>query len=522
VTPLSTPPRARVALLLALLAYAAVCIVTLRPEETWTAGDFSLYLLHARNLAAGLPYAATGYVQNPENALMSPAAYPPGFPLLLAPVWRLAGLDLVAFKLVIVACLAVLLTSFFALIRPVLGWKLAAAVAGIAGFMPALFDRRDQIVSDIPAAMWCYIALLLYERVRTQAGAAVPWVRARVAALGVAVALACATRTAGFALAGALVLVCAARRQGPWRAMLGAVVAGAAAAMLVSRLLHVDSETYLGYLATLREEGVRGWLLGTVRAYAPGLVGVWGLSYGVAVNFVLLILLAALTAAGWWSRVRRDASAPEAFLPAYLALLVVFPVRQEPVRYLVPVAPLLAYYVVVALRNGLARVGRERLALPFAAVAALALFVPYYVVHDPISRPAASVTSADSAALFAAVRRDVGASDLVLARNPRVLVLFTGRRAATWPAGLTPERFWSYASRAGAGWVLDEVAPPTPDSRAAHAIVSAPGAATLAYGNEHFLLWRLPPVDNVRGGTVAPRFDAPDEPIRSNPAGGHQ
>jgi len=487
------PPRARTVLALALLAYALICVATLRPEETWTGGDFSLYLLHARNIAEGRVYAATGYVQNPENALMSPAAYPPGFPLLLAPVWRIAGLDLAAFKLVVVACLTVLVAAVYALAWPVLGWRLAAVTAGIAGFMPALFDRRDLIVSDIPAAMWCYLALVLYERTRTRVSAGASRVPVQVLALGIAVALACATRTAGFALAGALVLTCIIRRQGPWRAMLGAVVAGAAAAVLAGRVLHVDSETYLGYLSALRDEGLRGWLLGTVGAYAPGIVGVWGLSYGVAVNFALLLVLVGFAAAGWWLQVRRDASAPEAFLVAYLALLAVFPVRLEPVRYLVPAAPLLAYYAAVALRRGMAGLRRPGLAGPVAALAAAVLFVPYYLIHNPLAPLAPSVTSETSEALFAAVRQDAGAQDLVLARNPRVLALFTGRRAATWPAGLTAERFWSYAGRAGAGWMLDEVAPPTPDSRAAHAIVSAPGAATLAYGNGQFLLWRLRP-----------------------------
>lgn len=493
-TPLPAPPRrARVLLALALLAYALLCAATLRPQETWTAGDFSLYVMHARNIAEGLPYAATGYVPNPANALMSPAAYPPGLPLLLAPVWRIAGLDLVAFKLVVIACLAVLVAAAYALARPVLGWRLAAVVAGIAGFMPALFDRRDPIISDIPAAMWCYLALVLYERIRMRVGAGTWRMPAQLFALGAAVAFACATRTAGFALAAALVLACLVRRQGPWRAMLGAVLLGATVIVLVGRVLHVDSETYLGFLAMLRDEGARGWLLGTVRAYAPGVIGAWGLSYGVALNGALLVLLVVLLAVGWWLRVREDASAPEAFLAAYLALLAVFPVRLEPVRYLVPVAPLLAYYVVVALQRGLARRQHPRLAGPVASLAAALLFVPYYAVHSPLAPLGPSVTSEASAALFAAVRRDVQPSDLVLARNPRVLALFTRRRAATWPAPLTPERFWSYADRVGARWMLDEVEPPTPDSLVAHAIVAAPGAATLAYGNSRFLLWQLRP-----------------------------
>ncbi|MDQ2763033.1 MAG: hypothetical protein M3Y22_05945, partial [Pseudomonadota bacterium] len=296
-----------------LLGYALLCILTLRPQETWTGGDFSLYLLHARNIAQGRAYAATGYVQNPDNALMSPAAYPPGFPVLLAPVWAMAGLNLVAFKLVVITCLAALLAAVFALARPVLGAPLALTLATIAGAMPALFDRRDQILSDIPAAMWCFIALVMFEGARRTPTA---W---RMLALGAAVALACATRTAGFALVAGLILACIARRPVAWRAMLAVILIGAAIAFLAGRVLHVDSGTYLGYLAQLRHEGLRSWVLGSARAYGPGLVGVWGLSFGVLPNLLVLLVLLAFTVSGWWLRVREDGSAPEAFLVAYLA-----------------------------------------------------------------------------------------------------------------------------------------------------------------------------------------------------------
>ena len=40
-------------------------------------GDFALYVLHARNLADGLPYGDTGYIYNPQYPSLSPPAYPP-------------------------------------------------------------------------------------------------------------------------------------------------------------------------------------------------------------------------------------------------------------------------------------------------------------------------------------------------------------------------------------------------------------------------------------------------------------
>src|SRR6266851_6468514 len=62
------------------VAIAALQLVTIRQGHDW-GDDFAMYIAHARNLANGAPYAATGYIANPHNAL-GPAAYPPVFPVL--------------------------------------------------------------------------------------------------------------------------------------------------------------------------------------------------------------------------------------------------------------------------------------------------------------------------------------------------------------------------------------------------------------------------------------------------------
>src|SRR6266704_2274161 len=53
--------------------------------------DGALYLLHARNIAFCRPYFATGYIYTVETARYSPRAYPPVFPMMLAPLFRISG-----------------------------------------------------------------------------------------------------------------------------------------------------------------------------------------------------------------------------------------------------------------------------------------------------------------------------------------------------------------------------------------------------------------------------------------------
>src|SRR5438876_9591837 len=76
-------------------------LATIRPGHAW-GDDFAQYIHHARNLATGVPYAATGYIYNPYNPTTGPRTYPPGLPLLLAPVVKLTALELRPLTILIV------------------------------------------------------------------------------------------------------------------------------------------------------------------------------------------------------------------------------------------------------------------------------------------------------------------------------------------------------------------------------------------------------------------------------------
>ena len=69
--------------ILLILGIGIFLLTALRQGQEWD-GDFALYLMNARNIVLGLPYAKTAYLLNPDNAI-NPAAFPPGLPLLLAP-----------------------------------------------------------------------------------------------------------------------------------------------------------------------------------------------------------------------------------------------------------------------------------------------------------------------------------------------------------------------------------------------------------------------------------------------------
>lgn len=106
-------------MLIAALALAYVLALT--PGHALIADDYAAYILHASNLVEGRPYADIKYIVNPQAIWIGPVeGYPPVFPLLLAPVYKLFGMNFWAKKVVTVICFTIFLVVLVRLVSPIL------------------------------------------------------------------------------------------------------------------------------------------------------------------------------------------------------------------------------------------------------------------------------------------------------------------------------------------------------------------------------------------------------------------
>lgn len=139
--------------------------MTIRPGQPW-GDDFAMYILHAKNIASGKAYTDTGYIPNPGYAVLGPAAYPPLFPLVLSPVYRmnttvtrsksLSGDRLVRVKRIPIVALEI----------PILSLFLKKAVANRKGFdfrphkttKCILWRAYDRLPSDVKTGVYEYRA----------------------------------------------------------------------------------------------------------------------------------------------------------------------------------------------------------------------------------------------------------------------------------------------------------------------------------------------------------------------------
>ena len=136
-------------------------LTTIREGHDW-GDDFSQYIGHAQNLARGESYADTGYIYNPQNPVVGPRLYPPGFPVLLAPVVGMFGLDLRPMKILVLGFFVGSLLVMVRLFRTVLPTPYLAALVLIVGLNPYFWELKDHVLSDIPFLFFGLLSLDLF------------------------------------------------------------------------------------------------------------------------------------------------------------------------------------------------------------------------------------------------------------------------------------------------------------------------------------------------------------------------
>ena len=147
--------------LLLLLLSVPLFFLNIRDVHGW-GDDFSQYIKEAQNIAHGKPYYQSGYIYNPHNPEYAPAQYPPGYPILLAPivkVWGLAIRPMLYFNTVIATCL---LLALFAYFRKHTSVVTAICIAVAITYSGIMIDLKGNILSD--SACLLFVTLYLTTR----------------------------------------------------------------------------------------------------------------------------------------------------------------------------------------------------------------------------------------------------------------------------------------------------------------------------------------------------------------------
>ena len=202
----------------AVVAWAAIGLH--RTGHTW-GDDFTLYLRQARSLIdgnVGQVIADNHFnVNNAAKPGFSPYVYPWGFPILLAPFYRLFGLNYAALKMVEVASLIAFLWGFHAIVQRRMARWLAFATVAAVGTTMAYLVHTDKVVSEFPYAAAVATTLWWLDRLRRAHQPLDAASRRQLVILGLMAMCVFNVRREGLAIVAAIAVAQLLDLRGRWR-----------------------------------------------------------------------------------------------------------------------------------------------------------------------------------------------------------------------------------------------------------------------------------------------------------------
>jgi len=147
-------------LLLLLLLGIPLFFTGVRDIHGW-GDDYAQYIKEGQNIAAGEAYYRSGYIFNPHNPEYAPPSYPPGFPLLLAPVIKFSGLSIRPMLYLISFMLMIFLLCSYYFYQRHMSRVSAFCLALIGTYCGAVMDLKPHVLADIPLLTFTSLYFLL-------------------------------------------------------------------------------------------------------------------------------------------------------------------------------------------------------------------------------------------------------------------------------------------------------------------------------------------------------------------------
>lgn len=414
-------------LALFLAPFAVLVVLHWNWSPSTAAGDYAQYLLHAKALAEGRPYSATGYIYNPVAGLIGPPTLPPGLPLTLVPLVAIGGVHTPLVRLLmIVSVVAFAVLAAWRLARNMEPWQ-AALGSALGAYAVESSLGTIAPISDPGLAVFIWATILAVDN-----DGAWTWRRVLgVTALGFAAIM---YRVAGAALVPALFLFAWLQRgRLGIRPFVPATIWSAAGLIgLAVGIVHLPFTERIGNAALDPIEHLdtfaRQYRIALFDAELYLFPKSWNLAndvYHLVASLFVLLGLVIL-----FRRTRR--SFLVTLTVAYSLMLLIAPVAEG--RYAWPLYPLVGASMALGLTAAVRRFTPSWAPRTRAIVAATPMMLAFVValaIDVQRGAPASFVRHPDAVALFSWIKKHGKESASttpmrVAYHNPRVLTLETG------------------------------------------------------------------------------------------------
>lgn len=419
-------PKRTILVVLIIIALGIFYLTTIREGHDW-GGDFSMYIHHAKNIVEGKDYENTGYIYSRFNPEIGPPTYPPIFPLMLSPIYSWFGLNLTAMKvLVVLFFLAFLWMSFLAFTHE-LPFPYVLGIITVIAFNPYFWDFKDEIRSDIPFVFFVYLSLFLINRMY-HSNQSATWQTVYAVLLGISMYLSYGTRSIGIVLIASLVIYDTIKYKTISRFAIIAVLTFIPLMILQNTLLPSDSS--YSYVERLRTDAY-SIVLKNLYSYAKSCRLFWQNGYSDFSANVLFMGMSILMSIGYVARIKDRTTIFEVFAFVYGISIMLYP-SNIGMRGLIPLIPLYVFYLCVGIKYmNVVKEEWEPIIVGVCVSLIVISYVGLFTKKDfgPIKH---GIGKRESIDLFDFVRSKTDENDVLLFRKPRVLSLYTGRRASTY------------------------------------------------------------------------------------------
>ena len=200
-------PKKTIVILALMLLTSALLGSSVLTRGHWWGDDFAAYIMQAKSMLAGNMdefVAANTFTVTQSSHQIGPAAYPWGFPLMLAPVYALIGFSPLALKLPGLLTYLGFLLVFFMLTKRRFTPTEGLLAVSLFAFNPELLRSLDNIASDVPFLFFSTLSILLADMYAQETQHKQKLTLAVVT--GIAIFAAFFVRTQGLILLGSILL----------------------------------------------------------------------------------------------------------------------------------------------------------------------------------------------------------------------------------------------------------------------------------------------------------------------------
>ncbi len=411
--------------------------INVKSSHDW-GDDFAQYILQAKNIVEGKPQTETGYVYDKALPVIAPPAYPAGFPLMLAVVYKVKGNSIHAFNYLISLLLFLLCVTMFLFFRNHFSELTALFLVLIFAYNPWTLSFKTEILSDIPYALFFLLTTILYLRFRERNSLA------HHLLIGISCGIMLSVRGVATVFVIALLLhsLYLIFKEGRNRTPIikrTLVILGSASVfyfLLNIVFVHVPTGRFLEFYSNAYEKYSTGdIIIQNLNYYTQVFEGYfdvqpekWIFITVISKAFSLALLLIGMTYCLLHKRTFIDLLAW-----IYILLFIVYPYSASGFRFILPLFPFLLYYMVIGLKQIKINIPANRKVLILSA----GLFVLLQYQHafaKILSEKKNTLTGpqeTESVEMFDYIRKNVPEESVIIFKKPKALALYTERRTAS-------------------------------------------------------------------------------------------